>query len=133
MSSTHQATFFAPHLYIKSGCRDISFYTNGLGAKELRRWSNDDGTIHVAELSIDDNIFHPHEERPAGGQLDPLKVKGVTSLVGLFTEDVDGLVQRAVAAGAILIEPPQSFDYGYRQGIIKDPFGHLWLIQKRIP
>ena len=133
MSSTSQKTFFAPHLYIPSGCRDISFYIDGLGATELRRFSNDDGTIHVAELSIDGNIFHLHEEKPTGGQLDPIKAKGVTSLVGLFIEDVDGVIERALAAGATLVEAPQSFDYGYRQGIIKDPFGHMWLIQKKIP
>jgi len=44
--------FFAPQLYIKNGIRDISFYTKAFGAIELRRFSNDDGSIHVAELSI---------------------------------------------------------------------------------
>jgi PhnB protein len=26
----------------------------------------------------------------------------------------------------------QDFDYGYRQGIVKDPFGHCWQFQKKL-
>jgi uncharacterized glyoxalase superfamily protein PhnB len=26
----------------------------------------------------------------------------------------------------------QDYDYGYRQGVIADPFGHQWLFEKRI-
>ena len=49
---------FAPQLYIKGGITDISFYEKAFGAIELRRWTNDDASIHVAELSIDGAIFH---------------------------------------------------------------------------
>lgn len=125
-------TFFAPQLYIKSGHRNVDFYINGMGAIELRRFSNDDGTIHVSELSINGNIFHLHEEKPSAGQLEPISNKGVTALIGLFVEDVDELINKAISAGAILVNPPQDYDYGYRQGEIKDPFGHIWLIQKKI-
>ena len=45
-------TFFAPQPYIKSGIRDIGFYTDGLGAVELRRWPKNDGSLHVTKLSI---------------------------------------------------------------------------------
>jgi PhnB protein len=39
---------------------------------------------------------------------------------------------RAIAAGAKEISPAQDYDYGYRQGEIKDPFGHHWLIEMKI-
>jgi PhnB protein len=132
MSSEKTNTFFAPQLFISSGIRDIEFYKQGLGAIELRRFSNDDGTIHVSELSINGCLFHLHEERPEKGQFDPIKKKGVTCLVGLFVEDVDKLMNLAVKAGATIVNPAQDYEYGYRQGEIRDPFGHLWLIQKKI-
>lgn len=121
--------FFAPHLYIPHGITDISFYEKAFGAIVLRRWDNDDGTLHVAELSIDGAMFHIHEEKVSAGQLNPLDLKGTTALVGLFVEDVDSVMQKALDAGATLVEPAQSYDYGYRQGEIKDPFGHVWLIE----
>lgn len=128
----NNGTFFAPQLFIKSGATNVDFYINGLGATELRRFSNDDGTIHVSELSINGALFHVHEENIEKSQYEPIKNKGITCLIGLFVEDVDKVVNKAVAAGATLVEPPQSYDYGYRQAEIKDPFGHLWLIEQKI-
>lgn len=128
----NNGTFFAPQLFIKSGATNVDFYINGLGATELRRFSNDDGTIHVSELSINGALFHVHEENIGKSQYEPIKNKGITCLIGLFVEDVDKVVNKAVAAGAALVEPPQSYDYGYRQAEIKDPFGHIWLIEQKI-
>jgi PhnB protein len=132
MTSRNNQTAFAPQLFIPSGVKDISFYLNAFAAKEINQWRNDDGTIHVAELSINGIIFHLHEERPMKGQLEPRKVKGVTTLIGLFVDDVDSVLNNALKAGATLLNPAQDYDYGYRQGEFQDPFGHQWLIEKKI-
>jgi PhnB protein len=81
MTKEKITVFFAPHLYIKSGCRDIDFYLNGMGATELKRWSNSDGSIHVSELSIHGCIFHLHEEKIENGRFEPIKNNGVTSFI----------------------------------------------------
>ena len=124
--------FFAPQLYIRNGVLDIGFYTKAFGAIELRRWSNDDGSIHVAELSIDGALFHLHEENSRKSQFSPEKINGTTTLIGLFVPDVDTVMNKAIAAGATVISPAQDYDYGYRQGEIKDPFGHQWMIEMKI-
>ena len=31
-----------------------------------------------------------------------------------------------------VITPRKDYAYGYRQGIVRDPEGHAWLIQKKI-
>ena len=111
---------------------DISFYTKAFGAIELRRWSNDDGSIHVAELSIDGRMFHLHEERPESGMVSPEKQNVTTVMIGLFVPDVDAVMSKAVAAGAAVISPAKDYEYGYRHGEIKDPFGHHWMIEKKI-
>jgi PhnB protein len=125
-------TFFAPQLYIKSGVTDISFYEKAFGAVELRRFTNDDGSIHVAEFAINGMLFHLHEESVRSNQFDPQRINGTTVLIGLFVEDVDAVMKKAMDAGASLLSPAQSYDYGYRQGEIKDPFGHVWMIEKDI-
>lgn len=126
-------TFFAPQLSIPSGTIDIGFYQNGLGAVELRRFSSEDGSVHVAELEIGGALFHLHEEKPEAGYFPPGAHNGVTAIIGLFVPDVDALMASALAAGAREFSPAQDYDYGYRQGEIIDPFGHRWLIQTRIP
>jgi len=125
-------TTFAPQLYIKSGITNIDFYTKAFGAIEVMRLTNDDGSIHVAELSIDGMLFHLHEEKIKAGQFSPEHCKGITALIGLFVPDVDAVVTRAVAAGAEVVSPAQDYDYGYRQGEIRDPFGHVWMIEMKI-
>ncbi|MEP7164721.1 MAG: VOC family protein [Ferruginibacter sp.] len=125
-------TFFAPQLYIKNGIKNIDFYTKAFGAVELRRWNNEDGSLHVAELSINDTIFHLHEASVKAGQFSPEEVNGTTVKIGLFVADVDACMNKAVSAGATVISPAQDYDYGYRQGEIKDPFGHTWMIESKI-
>ena len=129
---TNSRIFFAPQLFIPSGVSDISFYLKAFEAVEIRQWRNDDGSVHVADLSINGTIFHLHEERPEKGQLEPNKIKGVTTLIGLFVEDVNTVMNKALEAGATLLSPAQDYDYGYRQGNLTDPFGHHWTIEKSI-
>lgn len=123
---------FAPQLYIKGGITDISFYEKAFGAIELRRFANDDGSIHVAELSIDGAIFQLHEETLKSSRFSPQKFDGTTVLIGLFVPDLDEVMDKAIQAGAVVLSPAQSYDYGYRQGEIKDPFGHVWMIEMKI-
>jgi len=132
MTTKNQKTFFAPELFINNGVKDISFYQHAFGASEHMRFSNDDGSIHVAELSIDGAIFHVHEITPDRHLFSPEKNNGSTIRIGLFVPDVDAVMSKAIKAGAIEVSPAQDYDYGYRQGIIKDPFGHYWQIQKKL-
>jgi PhnB protein len=132
MNTTDIHTFFAPELFINNGVTDISFYQKAFGAVERMRFSNDDGSIHVVELSIDGAIFHIHEITKDPNFFSPQKNNGTTIRIGLFVADVDNVMSNAIKAGAIEVSAAQDYDYGYRQGIIKDPFGHYWQLQKRI-
>ena len=125
-------TFFAPELFINNGVKDISFYEVAFGATEQMRFTNDDGSIHVVELSIDGAIFHIHEVTSKQYFFSPDKNSGTTICIGLFVPDVDEVMAKAIKAGATEINPAQDYEYGYRQGTIKDPFGHYWQIQKKL-
>lgn len=123
-------THFAPELHIPKGTHQIDFYKN-FGAKEHFCFRNDDGSIHVVELEIDGAIFHVHETMQPTS-LEPISAKGVTTIIGLFVEDVQEVFDRGIAAGATAINPVTDYEYGYRQAMFKDPFGHYWQIQKKI-
>lgn len=124
--------FFAPELFIPERTSDISFYSKAFNAIEVKRWMNDDGTIHVAEFSISGAIFHLHEETSNHALFSPARHGGSTALIGLFVPDVDAFINHAQQNGAKVISPAQSYDYGYRQGVVEDPFGHRWMIEMRI-
>jgi PhnB protein len=123
--------FFAPQLLINNGVKDISFYANAFGATENFCLRNEDDSVHVAELSIDGTIFHLHEVTKLYF-FSPDKHNGTTAIIGLFVPDVDAVMNKAIAAGAEEISAAKDYEYNYRQGEIKDPFGHHWLIEKKI-
>jgi PhnB protein len=131
MEAKDTKTHFAPELHIPNGTFNVDFYTD-FGATEHFRYCNEDGSIHVVELEIAGAIFHLHETMPWFDALEPIGAKGVTTVIGLFVPDVDEVMEKALQAGATEIKPAQDYDYGYRQGIFKDPFGHYWQIQKKI-
>jgi PhnB protein len=124
-----QKITFAPMLTINNGITNIDFYKKAFAATELRRFSNDDGTIHVSELEIDGAMFHLHEQGK-NYNASPDTLKGTTVTIGLFVDDVHAVITKAVGAGATLISPVKDYEYGLRQGKIVDPFGHHWEIQK---
>lgn len=125
-------TQFAPHLTLSVLRPAIKYYEEVFHAKTVRMWPNTDGSIHVAELEIGGQLFHLHEETPGKGQLSPGTLSATSVLIGLFTPTPDEYYQNALAAGGQIVSAMQDYEYGYRQGTVVDPFGHQWLIQKRI-
>jgi PhnB protein len=124
-------SFFAPQLIIRDCAVAIDFYKAAFGVQELRRWNNEDGTVHVAELLFQGRLFHIHEPSQPRHRA-PEAPGGVTVIIGVFVDDPHGVFARAVAAGAEATSPVMDYDYGYRQGTLTDPFGHEWLIEKKI-
>ncbi len=125
-------TAFAPMLTIRNGVTNLDFYKKAFGAVEVMRVKNDDGTVHVAEFMIDDALFHVHEIYPRTETFNAESHSGVVT-IGLMVADVHGLFAKAIAAGATSLSPVTDYEYGYRQGSLRDPFGHEWMLQCRIP
>jgi PhnB protein len=58
------------------------------------------------------------------GVVSPQTVGGTSTVLHLYTEDVDALWTRAVDAGAQALHPLQDQFWGDRHGQLTDPFGH---------
>jgi PhnB protein len=118
-----------PMLYMKDLSAAIEFYKKAFGAEE--RWRIEhEGNVHVAEMLIPPVLFRMHEEVKRDKELIPSTINATSIVIGLLVEDPDELAARAVAAGATQLSPVQEFDYGYRQGTIRDPFGHHWCLER---
>jgi PhnB protein len=124
--------FFAPQLTIQVIAPAVEFYKKVFGANVLRQFDNPDGSIHVAEMEIDGAMFHIHEEAPRSYQFSPETTKAAGVIIGLFVDDVEAVVKSAENAGAKIVSPVTDWEYGYRQGTFLDPFGHQWMIEKKI-
>jgi PhnB protein len=133
MSILTERAQFAPELVLKVVDPAVEYYKKAFGAVEVRSFKNDDGSIHVAELSIGGSLFHLHEEMPGSPERrSPETLGGTSVLLGLFVEDPDHMMSSALVAGGRQIGAMKDYPYGFRQGIVEDPFGHQWMLQKKI-
>jgi PhnB protein len=125
-------TVFAPLLTLKVVAPALEFYKKAFGVEELLLVKNDDGSVHVAELSLEGAIFHLHQEMPGSFVRAPETIGGTTVELGVFTDNPDALMDSALAAGGKVLDPIKDYEYGYRQGSFEDPFGYKWTLQKKL-
>ena len=112
-----------PCLTIRGADKAIDFYKKVFGATEVMRMAMPDGTVGHAELKIGDSKIMLGEECPESF---------AAKANYLYVEDVDKVVNAAVAAGAKITKPVQDQFYGDRSGAITDPFGHVWWVATHV-
>ena len=115
-------------LSVRRGRAAIAFYEEAFGARVVYRvGGTDEHESVVAQLDVGDASFWVADESPEHANFSPETLGGGTVRMLLVVDDPDGVVQRAVAAGAREVYPV-SDEHGWRLGRIQDPFGHHWEI-----
>jgi PhnB protein len=115
-------------LSVRKGQKAIDFYKAAFRAAELFRIQSDDGAV-VARLSVEGAEFWLADESPEHSNFSPETLGGGTVRMVMTVADPDAVFDRAVHAGAIVVQPVVN-QYGWRLGRIVDPFGHHWEIGK---
>ena len=121
-----------PYLVVDGAGAAIEFYGKVLGARERMRLPGPDGTIGHAELQLGDSLIMVADEAPQLGIHGPRTVGGTPVTISVYVEDVDGVVERAVQAGATVLRPVEDQFYGDRSGQFEDPFGHRWSVATHV-
>lgn len=121
-----------PYLVVDDAARAIEFYKSAFGATELFRMPQPDGRIGHAEIRVGDSHVMIADEHPEMKFVGPRTLGGSPVTFVLYVEDVDGQVERAVAAGAKVTRPVADQFYGDRTGSVEDPFGHVWFIATHV-
>jgi PhnB protein len=101
----------------------IDFLKQTFDAEEKFRAVGSAGGIH-AEVRLGDSMLM------LGGGGPGLSWRGESQPMAfhVYVEDTDAVYQRAVAAGAVSIQPPADQIYGERSGSVKDLAGNYWYI-----
>jgi PhnB protein len=115
-----------PYLSIKGAADAIEFYKKAFAAKESMRMAQPDGRIGHAELQLGDSRVMLADEFPEMDFRSPRSMGGSPVHIHMYVENVDAVVDRAVAAGAKVVRPVQDQFYGDRSGTVADPYGHVW-------
>ncbi len=120
------------HLCVRGGKAAIAWYEAAFDAVEnFEQMAEDEERVLHANLSVFGTEIMLHDEFPELS-LDVLSPvtrggAGLAINVNLATpEEVDVLVDRAVAHGAELVLPVDDQPWRARYGRVRDPFGHVW-------
>ncbi len=117
-----------PYLIVNDGNKAINFYKKAFNAKVVMKMDRPDGKIAHAELKIGDAKIMVADECPSMGAHSPTNSNGTGVGIHLYIKNVDGVVKRAVSAGAKVIRPTENMFYGDRIAAVTDPYGHQWSI-----
>jgi uncharacterized glyoxalase superfamily protein PhnB len=117
-----------PKLIVTGADDAITFYCKAMGAVMQARHTEPGGTVVHAELELDGHRIAVAEAVEAWGWLSPKSFGGSPVLLTLESGDPDAIAHRMTEHGAIVVVPIEDRPYGKREGRVRDPFGHLWII-----
>lgn len=121
-----------PYLIVNQALNAIEFYKKAFGAKQVMCMQDETGCVNHAELQIGDAKIMLADECPEMNARAPQSYGGSPVSIHLYIPNVDAVVERALAAGAVLARPVQDMYYGDRSGGVMDPFGHVWFISTHV-
>jgi PhnB protein len=115
-------------LVVRDASRAIQFYCDVLGAQEKWRLMHFHRVGH-AILRLNDSEFIVLDEFPEAGIVGPNGDASGGPRLLVRVDDVDAVIERAVKAGATVLQPGADAWWGVRTATFRDPFGHRWNIR----
>lgn len=121
-----------PYLGVRGAAAAIDFYRRAFDAEEVLRLENAVGLVAYAQIRIGDSMLLLSDEMVGSPQRSPSSLAGTSVAVRLYVADVDACFARALAAGAVQLRGVADQFYGDRNGALRDPFGHVWIVSTHI-
>ena len=120
-----------PYLVIDGAADAIDWYRRVLGAEEISRMTGGAGRIAHAEIRIGGSPLFIGDEHVHYEDIHaPPRIGGTPGYLDLETDDVAGIFERAIAAGATAIRRPTDLSMPIQSAKFRDPFGHVWLLTR---
>ena len=118
-----------PALVFNDAAAAIAFYKKAFDAREKLVVPGADGRVMHAEVTIGDSILMLGEENPAWpDHKSPGSLGGSPVSLNIYLADADAAYEKAVAAGAKSVKPPEDAFWGDRYAVVEDPFGYSWAV-----
>jgi PhnB protein len=119
-----------PRLVVADAAAAIDFYVRALGAVETADRYVIDGKVAHAELTIGGSVVHVKDE--GDGDPSPTTLGGSPVILSLDVPDAREVARRMREAGASVVFEIDDHGYGYLDGRLADPYGHLWLVSQKL-
>lgn len=125
----HIPTSLTPYIIVKNAPKAIQFYIDAFHAKVLERHDTEDHKVMHATLQIGGSKLMISDEFPepqSCGMKAPASSLHSSSMLHLYTDNVDAAFAKALEHGAKSLMPVEDMFWGDRYGQLEDPFGHRW-------
>jgi len=126
------ASVVMPMLVCRDAGAELEFCKTTFGAAERVRRPGPDGAVAHALVTIGGAMVMVEGEWPTLSSRAPSVDGSSPVVIYVYVDNVDSVVERAVAAGAKILVPIQDQFWGDRTGRILDPAGHVWIVSSRI-
>jgi PhnB protein len=120
-----------PRLFCRDVEREIDFCINAFAAQEIVRRPGLDGKAAHAMLRFGSAMLMIESEWPGLPSRAPEPDGSSSVVMYVYVEDVDKTVESALAAGAKILRPLESYLWGDRMAWLTDPQGHVWNVAMR--
>jgi PhnB protein len=127
-----ESSVLMPMLVCRDASAEIDFCKTAFNAVELGSRPGPDGTVAHALMTIGVAMIIIEAEWPTLASRAPQPDGSSPVVIYVYVEDVDTVIERAVAAGARVLLPVKNQFWGDRTGRIIDPSGHVWTISTRV-
>jgi PhnB protein len=99
-----------------------------MGAEQVLRATDPTGRAVAVVHRLGGSVFTVSPAVTEWGWHSPAEIGGSPVLIEAEFTDQDAVGERMVAQGGQVVVPIENRPYGKREGRIRDPFGHLWII-----
>jgi PhnB protein len=121
-----------PMLVCRDVAAEIDFCKTAFNAVEIVRRPGPDGSAAHAALKISGAMLMLEAEWPSLASRPPQADGSSPVVLYLYVENIDSVIERAVAAGAKILLPVKNQFWGDRTARIIDPASHVWILSTRI-
>ncbi len=121
-----------PRLVVRGAAAALDWYAKALDAKELERFATPEGKIVHSAIEVRGCVLAVIDEALDWGNPSPAELGGSPILLHLVVDDADALAKTMTEHGAEVVIPIDDRFYGYREGRLRDPFGHLWILSHKL-
>lgn len=127
---TSSATELAPRLIVSAGDDALDFYARAFDSEPSDQAYDGDRLVN-GHVLIGSTLVGVTEEDGERNQ-SPLTLGGTPVVLSLTVTDADVAAARFVEAGGEVVIPMDDRPYGRRDGRLKDPFGHVWILGQQL-
>jgi|AntDryMetagUQ889_1029465.scaffolds.fasta_scaffold00396_2 uncharacterized glyoxalase superfamily protein PhnB len=119
-----------PRLVVEDVDATIAYYERFLGAASGPRYAEPSGLVVHAEVRIGDSTISLTQAYDDYRLYSPESAASSPVLLTLTVADSSAVGAAMVEGGATVIVSIEDRPWGKREGRIRDPFGHLWVISQ---